>query len=310
MRLFLLISLLCSLLACSGEPESLRIGGNRWPGYGPVYLADDLGWLQSQGIQLLEYPHATGVLRAFDNNLLDAALLTLDEALQLAARGHDLEILLITNISAGADVLYARPGIDRPQELAGQRIGVETGALGGHLLARTLELAGLAERDVQVVSLPIHEHAEALGAGRIDAAISFATEEPAFLAAGARRLLDTRALPDTVIDVLVVERGRISAQRREQLRALWFDSLREWHDNHEQADARLVRRLGIDQETLHLTVDGLQLGDRALNRRLLDDGRLAERLDSLHAFMRSHGLLANAIDTGSLLPAPCRSAQC
>ncbi len=310
MRLLLLIPLLCALLACSGDPEPLRIGGNRWPGYGPIYLADDLGWLKQHGIQLLEYPHATGVMRAFDNNLLDAALLTLDEALQLAAGGHDLEILLITNISAGADVLYTHASIDSLPALAGKRIAVETGALGGHLLARILERAGLNERDVQVVSLPIHEHAEALRSGRIDAAITFATEEPAFLAAGAHRLLDTRDLPDTVIDVLVVERGRITPARREQLRTLWFDSLREWLDNHEPADVRLGRRLGIAPQTLHLTVEGLQLGDAELNRRLLGEAQLGPLLHSLHEFMHSHGLLAERVDITRMLPQDCRRKGC
>ncbi len=310
MRLLLLILLLCSLLACSSDPEPLRIGGNRWPGYGPVYLADDLGRLKQHRNLLLEYPHTTGVLRAFDNDLLDAALLTLDETLQLATSGHDLEILLITNISAGADVLYARPGIDSLPALAGKRIAVETGALGGHLLARILERAGLAERDVQVVSLPIHEHAEALRSGRIDAAITFATEEPAFLAAGAHRLLDTRDLPDTVIDVLVVERDRIAPARREQLRALWFDSLREWLGNREPTEQRLSRRLGIEQATLHLTVEGLQLGDAALNQRLLGEAQLGPLLHSLHDFMYSHGLLAERVDVARLLPRDCRRKGC
>lgn len=310
MRLLLLIPLLCALLACSGDPEPLRIGGNRWPGYGPVYLADDLGWLKQYRIQLLEYPHATGVMRAFDNDLLDAALLTLDETLQLAAGGHDLEILLITNISAGADVLYAHPDIDSLPALAGKRIAVETGALGGHLLARILERAGLSERDVQVVSLPIHEHAGALRSGRIDAAITFATEEPAFLAAGAHHLLDTRDLPDTVFDVLVVARDRITPERRAQLRALWFDSLREWTNNHEAADARLSRRLGIAAPTLHLTVEGLQLGDAALNQRLLDERQLEARLRGLHDFMLGHGLLAGHIDVMRLLPQDCRRKGC
>ncbi len=310
MRLLLLIPLLCCLLACSAEPDALRVGGNRWPGYAPLYLADDIGWLAPQGIQLLEYPHTTGVLRAFDNGLLDAALLTLDEALLLAARGHDQEILLIADISAGADVLYARPAIDSLAALAGQRIGVENTALGGYFLARILDLAELDDDAVQVVSLPVHEHAEALRSGRIDAALNFSSGEPALLAAGARRLLDSRALPEAIIDVLVIERSRVSAQRRRQLRALWFDSLRQWRSTPVEAEARLTRRLGLDAATLQQVLDGLRLGDAALNSQMLDQGRLRQHLQALTAYLQARALLAPGLDGSRLLPGACEAEQC
>lgn len=310
MRLLLLIPLLCCLLACSGETDALRVGSNRWPGYAPIYLADDIGWLATQRIQLLEYPHTTGVLRAFDNGLLDAALLTLDEALQLAAGGHDLEILLVADISAGADALYARPPIERLQDLAGQRIGVENTAFGGYFLARILDLADLDEHAIRVVSLPVHEHAEALQHGRIDAAINFSSAESALQAAGARRLLDSRALPETIIDVLVVERSRVSPAQRRQLRALWFESLRQWRATPDEADARLSRRLGLTPASLRQALDGLRIGDAELDRRMLAHGSLRQHLDDLAAYLQVRGLLAAPLDSSRLLPLACKDSRC
>lgn len=310
MRPLLLLPLLCCLLACSGETDSLRVGSNRWPGYAPIYLADDVGWLATQRIQLVEYPHATGVLRAFDNGLLDAALLTLDETLRLAAGGHDLEILLIADISAGADVLYARPPIDSLKALGGQRIGVENTALGGYFLARILDLAGLAENAVSVVSLPVHEHAEALQHGRIDAAINFASEEPALLAAGAHRLLDSRALPEAIIDVLVIERSRVTPERRRQLRALWFESLRQWRATPAEADVRLSRRLGLAPASLQRVLDGLRIGDPELNRQMLEDNRLRQHLHDLGAYLQARDLLAAPLDSARLLPSACKDSRC
>ena len=48
---------------------------------------------------------------------------------------------------------------DQPQDLAGQRIGVENTALGAYFLSRVLDQAGLRIDDLQVVSLPVHEQA-------------------------------------------------------------------------------------------------------------------------------------------------------
>ncbi len=310
MRLLLLLPLLCCLLACSGETDALRVGSNRWPGYAPIYLADDIGWLATQRIQLLEYPHATGVLRAFDNGLLDAAFLTLDEALQLAAGGHDLEILLVADISAGADALYVRPPIERLQDLAGQRIGVENTALGGYFLARVLDLAGLDERAIRVVGLPVHEHAEALQHDRIDASVNFSTAEPALQAVGARRLLDSRALPEAIIDVLVVERSRVSPAQRRQLRALWFESLRQWRATPNEADARLSRRLGLTPAILQQALDGLHIGDAALDRRMLEQGSLRQHLHDLAAYLQARDLIATPLDSARLLPRACQDSRC
>ena len=80
MRRLCLLVLLCSaLFGCSDNTDDLRIGSNRWLGYGPLYVADDLRWLEPSGFRLLEYPSSSGVLRAFRNGLLDAAILWRNE---------------------------------------------------------------------------------------------------------------------------------------------------------------------------------------------------------------------------------------
>lgn len=58
-RALTLALLFVALLGCQPDPEALRVGGNRWLGYAPLYLADDLGWTAPSGIRLVEYPNAT-----------------------------------------------------------------------------------------------------------------------------------------------------------------------------------------------------------------------------------------------------------
>ena len=183
----ILLLLFVALLGCQPESESIRIGSNRWLGYAPIYLADDLGWTAPSGIRLVEYPNTTGVLRGFRNGMLDAAMLTLDETLLLqdSAAELDLEIILVTNVSAGADALFARAPLTNLKDLAGQRIGVENTALGAYFLSRVLDQAGLRIDDLQVVSLPVHEQTAAFAAGDVDAVITFASEAPALLAGDA-----------------------------------------------------------------------------------------------------------------------------
>jgi NitT/TauT family transport system substrate-binding protein len=292
----LLLTLLLALAGCEPAPEEVRIGSNRWLGYGPLYLADELGWTGPSRIRLVEYPNTTGVIRGFRNGMLDGAMLTLDELLVLQSQNAemDLEILLVTNVSAGADVLYARPPIGMLSELKGHRIGVENTALGAFFLSRILDSAGLTIADIEVANLQVHEHLQAFRSGQIDAVVSFASEGPALEKLGARRVFDSRLLPDEIVDVLVVDRRRVNAQERKRLAALWYDALRAWQENPAQTNPRLERRLGLTPEALQMTLGGLVLGDPALNRQWHEQGRLRSGVTRLASYLSGRQLLGKA----------------
>ena len=69
--------LLLSLFGCMGQPDTaLRIGTNVWIGSEPLYLARDLGRLDSDSVQLVEYPSASEVLRAFRNEAIDGMVIS------------------------------------------------------------------------------------------------------------------------------------------------------------------------------------------------------------------------------------------
>ena len=306
----ILLLLFVALLGCQPESDSIRIGSNRWLGYAPIYLADDLGWTAPSGIRLVEYPNTTGVLRGFRNGMLDAAMLTLDETLLLqdSAAELDLEIILVTNVSAGADALFARAPLTNIKDLAGQRIGVENTALGAYFLSRVLDQAGLRIDDLQVVSLPVHEQTAAFAAGDVDAVITFASEGPALESKGARRIFDSRRLPGEIVDVLVVDRQRVTREQRRRLRALWFDALRTWQDNRGETDPRLHARLGLTPMALQVTLDGLLMGDRAVNRGWFDEGQLQQSIGQLSQYLRERRLL-NGSNPVNLI-ARCEGPTC
>lgn len=306
----ILLLLFVALLGCQPESDSIRIGSNRWLGYAPIYLADDLGWTAPSGIRLVEYPNTTGVLRGFRNGMLDAAMLTLDETLLLqdSAAELDLEIILVTNVSAGADALFARAPLSNLKDLAGQRIGVENTALGAYFLSRVLDQAGLRIDDLQVVSLPVHEQAAAFAAGDVDAVITFASEGPALESKGARRIFDSRQLPGEIVDVLVVDRQRVTREQRRRLRALWFDALRTWQDNRGETDPRLHARLGLTPMALQVTLYGLLMGDRAVNLQWFDEGQLQQSIGQLSQYLRERRLL-NGSNPVNLI-ARCEGPTC
>src|SRR5262245_19736949 len=125
--------LACALLlaGCARPPETaLRIGTNVWVGGEPLYLARDLGRLDPATVQLVEYPSASEVMRAYRNEAIDGMVISLDELFGLAADGLQPRIILVIDISNGADVVVGRSGMRSMSDLKGKSVAVESSALG------------------------------------------------------------------------------------------------------------------------------------------------------------------------------------
>jgi NitT/TauT family transport system substrate-binding protein len=217
MRSFLiglaLIGSLLSLAACGEKPQpALRVGVNPWVGYDPLVLARDERLFDTTRVRVVELASSSESMRNLRNGLLDAAALTLDEALRLADEGLDLRIVAVLGESNGADALLADPMLHEPPELAGKRIGVESGAVGALVLGRVLQHAGLEERDITVVALEAARHERALRDGHVDAIVTFEPIRGRLEAAGYRVLFDSRQMPGEIVDVLALRSTVLDAR--------------------------------------------------------------------------------------------------
>ncbi|MDD5286199.1 MAG: ABC transporter substrate-binding protein [Desulfuromonadaceae bacterium] len=299
------LSLLSVLLiaGCTDERQTpLHIGTNVWPGYEPLYLARSLGYLNESKARFHEMTTSADVLKAFRNRAIDVAALTLDEALLLIQDGIEVKILLVTDISNGADVIVAHPSIKNIQGLKGKRVGVESLALGAYVLSRALEKAGLTPRDVTILHVAVQEHLQAYATGRIDAVVTFEPAKTKLLGLGARRIFDSSQIPNEVIDVIVV-RADILKSKFAQLQELeegWFRALDYMRKNPADANKRMGKREAITAAEFSDSLKGLIIPDRNENKRLLSGAILmpAKQL----ADVMFHGKLLNKpVDPNRLL---------
>ena len=77
-------------------------------------------------------------------------------------------IILVVDVSHGADVVVGRRGMRTMKDLKGKSVAVESSALGAFVLSRALALNGMQASDVNVVHLESNEQTERVrkGAGR------------------------------------------------------------------------------------------------------------------------------------------------
>nr|WP_306441641.1 ABC transporter substrate-binding protein [Methyloversatilis sp. XJ19-49] len=209
-----------ALAACSDPPElPLRVGVNPWLGYDPLVLARERGLTDPADLRIVELESSSESARQLRNGLLEAAGLTLAEAIELAGSGVDIKVVAILSLSKGADAVVAKPGFASAAALKGARIGMENSALADVMLQRLLEAGGLQRDAVSLFRLPLVEHEVALTRGRVDAVITFEPVVSSLVAAGYRVLLDSADMPGEVVDVLVIRSDALGA-RPAQVRAL------------------------------------------------------------------------------------------
>lgn len=298
-----LVLLSVILPGCDAPREPLRMVSSPWPGYEPIYLARDLGYLDADSVRLSELPSANIAFEAFSNGSADIATLTLDETLTLMSQGRKLHILMVVDISNGADAVIAKPSIKTMSALKGKRIAMENIPLGVYILNRSLEIAGLKESDVSVVPMPEDKHLKAYQQGRIDAAVTMEPYLTHLVKAGAHVLFDSSKIPNEIFDLLVA-REDVFQKRQAELCSIvqqWFRAFDYATAYQQDAVARMSKRLGIGEQTFRTMTEGLILPGRQENLHLLGGKEPAflQPARKLASTMYKEHMLGSPVDVAS-----------
>jgi NitT/TauT family transport system substrate-binding protein len=294
------------LMSCAYDDQpAVRIGGNIWPGYEPMYIANAIGEYDSKQIHLIDFPSAVEVARAYRNGVIDVAALTADEALVIAAsEPGQHKIILIADYSSGADCILAQPSFTTLSQLKGRRIGVESNALGAYVLLRALQLHDMSLADVQPVSLSLDQHVAAFGEGAVDAVVTFEPSCANLLASGAQTVFTSKEIPGEVVAVIVTRTKLIDTRRPALLHFVrgWFAGVAHMQRDPQDAARRSAIHEHTSPDAFLGSLQGIKLLDRKSNLRLFshrDDG-IDAALTKLAATLRAHKLLITEVDVRGL----------
>jgi NitT/TauT family transport system substrate-binding protein len=281
--------------------KPLRVGSNVWIGYEPVYLARAMGYFEGTDIHLIELRSATQVMGSLRTGNLEAAMLTLDEALTVMQDNVPLSVIAIMDISNGADVMLARPGVTL-ETLRGKRIGVENTALGAVVLEGALAKAGLSIDDIHIVPGRADDHEAMYLKGKVDAVVTFEPMRTRLMKMGARQIFDSSDIPNQIIDVMVV-RTDIEDRHRQQLKKLieaYFRALDYLEKHPQEATRQMAPRMQISAEELQQAYKGVELPTLATTRSWLDSERLQKQAMLLEDLMSRRHLIDHRVPLDGL----------
>lgn len=272
---------------------ALRVGTNLWIGYQPLRIAQGSGEL-AHGIALLEARSTSSIMEALKIGTVDAATLTLDEAVRVASNGTPITVVLILDISDGADVVIARSEEIASAGPRGKRIGVEAGAVGALVLYRWLMLNGLDVSEVTIVDIAPPDHPRAFTELNVDFLVTYEPIASRSLPPQAVPMFDSSKIPGDIVDVLVVRSDRLRSQLTNirKLKNAWFTATAAVSGRTPGALAHLSRHQELAADDIELLLGKLRFPDERENAEIFRRGHLKVATDRIDEWLKSAGIWA------------------
>lgn len=272
----------------------MHVAIHPWIGYETLYLAEEFGWLP-ENVSLTKTQNATQSIQALKDKRVGAAALTLDEVILARSIGVPLTVVMVFDISAGADVLMASDDINAISELKGKRIGVEETALGSLVLASALKAAGLSKSDVEVINVTADNAVALWEKGTLDAVITYEPSSSKLERLGAKRIFDSRDMPDTIFDVLAIRSDLVSSGGISELVAAHFKALEQLRINREDTIYRIAGRQQVTLSEIRKILNGVNFPTVEGQYHLLGESEhFKNAFSRINTLMLSSGVIDKA----------------
>jgi len=283
----------------------ITYGWDEWPGVLPYLVAQEKGFFTANGLKVKM------IKLEINSQLVDALIkgqvdfvgdITLVDILKARSRGDKLQIINTTDYSNGGDGIVAKKTIGSVADLRGKRVAVEQGSLSEKLLFYALEKNNLGLQDVERVSLPAAEAAQAFIRGEVDAAVTYDPELSEAVAAGGVKIFSTALAPGLIIDVGAMRQDYIDREPEKVQAVLraYFLALDYIKSNPQEAYAVGAEYFNVSEQDFADYLSGLELVDLRGNlsamsyasgyESLYGNGALANR------YLRSIGVISSDID--------------
>jgi NitT/TauT family transport system substrate-binding protein len=192
-------------LTASAEAGTLRIGHTTWVGYGPMYLARDLGYFKDAGldVDLQVIEDSSLYMAAAAAGKLDGSMSTIDEIMKYRSDDFCFKAVYTLDDSYGGDGLLVQNDVSKVQDLKGVQVAMNEGSTSEFWFAYYLKQNGMTPQDVVVSNMSADDAAAAFMAGSIPAAVTWEPNLTLAKKSGKGKvLIDSTAIPGVIVDVV------------------------------------------------------------------------------------------------------------
>jgi NitT/TauT family transport system substrate-binding protein len=255
------------------QAEPLRLRYTVWPGYGPIFVAQEKGLFAEEGLEmeLIEMEEHTAAFAGLAAGQVDAVLGAPPDIPAFSQPGEEpLACALALDADVGGTGILTTKDIRSITDLEGKSVAFLHRSLAQFYVNVLLSQVGLSEAVIEVVDLTAEDAVTALLLQEVDAAVTW---EP-WLSQGkagehVQVLTDSSKQPGLIIDCLITT-ASVFKQRKADFQAFaraWFAALDYIEAHPDQAMAIMARTTGggLEDAAFAETLEVIRFYDRAAN---------------------------------------------
>lgn len=255
----------------SAEPIKLAVYPLPSPYFEYAMESLELFTKNNANVELVEFAQYSDVIQALDSGSVDASIMGITEAVTPIANGLDLDIVLMTDYSAGMDGIVAAPEINSVKDLKGKTIATNIGTMNHMLLLTALEQAGLSESDINITNMSEGDATAALVGGSIDAASIFDPQmSKAAKESGGKVIFSSKDLPGELSDVLIIK-DSIVKDRADEVQGIvdaWYQVQDKYNKNSDSVVDLISPKAELTNDEFYSLLDGIDIATKDYNKEV------------------------------------------
>lgn len=280
----------CNL--ASQQLAPLRVGIVSWAGFDIALYAQEAGLFKQRGldVQLIRFENNQDSTRAMLRGNLDANFTSLWDVMQSDSGNDKPVVLMVTNISHGADGIVAQPVIKSVANLRGKRVGSKLGTVNHLILLEALKLHQIKPEEVKIEDVSNEIAVDLMQNKRLDAAVIW---QP-LLGETAQNIKGNIIYTTQKVDSLIIDtlasRSTITSTKKAELKQFimaWFDIMSAVETKPNEVFQKVGKSLGQKSEAFAKDYAGLKKGDIAMQQQMFKSGRLPEAIAQMAKLLKS-----------------------
>jgi NitT/TauT family transport system substrate-binding protein len=228
----------------------IRLGFNLWPGAIPWQIAEDKGLIKASGVnaEIIWFQTLGDQINAFNGGKIDIANLTLNDMFMSNSNGVPCKLILMPDVSAGADAIVASNSIRSVKDFVGKQAAVEIATVGHLLFLQALANNGIDPKSVPIINMAADAAISAIIAGRLDVAYAYDPYISQLRHSGKGHVVfSSKDVPGLVADTVVAQQSLLDQRPADvqKLVDVWHQVLDFRKQNQEAAYAIEAKRAGV-----------------------------------------------------------------
>jgi NitT/TauT family transport system substrate-binding protein len=306
-RLMIVAIAVAAIAGCARPDAPLRISLPPWPSFEYLYLAQEQGYFEQEGVEvtLVEFAEASDAFRAYDHGTINGGLFSIQQLLHTRDRSErKWQVAMIVGTSTGADGVFAAPGIEDMPALRGRRVGTLNTARQMYVLGTALERHGMTLQDIVIVPVRENDMAQSLREGRVDAVVNPLAAANIEGSGVGRPIFTSRELPEEIIEVMALDESVLRERPKDVTRLIraFNRAVRYAQEEPEEATRIMAAREHVTPEVFSAMLAGTTLVSLADQQRFFGkDSRLPAVAAKITRKLHDYGVLSSPLMEGELL---------